>query len=59
MLARGIIPSVNQQEHQECGFLVPKDYYLAVDECHVSSNGYICERKGKIANNNNVVDKTE
>ena len=51
ILARGILPAVNQHQHKECGFLVPDEYYIAVDECRVDKYGYICERKG---NNLNV-----
>ena len=45
---KGIIPTVNQGKKQECGFLVPKDYYIAVDGCHVNTYGYTCQVYGKI-----------
>ena len=45
---KGIIPTVNQGMRQECGFLVPKDDYIAVDECHVNNYGYTCQVNGKI-----------
>ena len=44
----GIIPAVNQGRKQECAFLVAKEYYIAVDECNVNTNGYICQKKGNI-----------
>ena len=50
MLAKGILPAVNQLKHRECGFLVPNEYYIAVDECRVDKYGYICERKGDYLN---------
>ena len=42
----GIIPAVNQGRKQECAFLVAKEYYIAVDECNVNTNGYICHKQG-------------
>ena len=46
-LDRGIIPTVNQGRTQECAFLVPKEDYIAVEECRGNTNGYICQKNGK------------
>ena len=57
-----MIPSVNQGRTQECAFLVPKDNYIAVDECHVSNYGYICQKSGMsiayYCNNNTLYNNT-
>ena len=42
------MPAVNQGRKQECAFLVAKEYYIAVDECNVSTNVTFARKKGNI-----------